>query len=109
MYSENSCNDEDMTPMDLTMIVEYKVSSFLYLHNNFCYNSHGSTCTCQSLIVGTNVKLNFRFVCRPIVNHCEGHNSVVWSAIEVHELLIDKLSNRSSSISMSHLNEKLPR
>ena len=67
-------DNEDMKPMDMTMIVKYKVSSFLYLHNNFCYNSLGSTCTCQSLIVGTNVKLNFRFVCRPIVNHCEGHN-----------------------------------
>ena len=40
------------------------------------------------LIVGTNVKLNFRFVGRPIVNHCEGHNSVIRSAIEVHELLL---------------------
>ena len=58
--------------MDMTMIVKYKVSSFLYLHNDFWYNSLGSTCTCQSLIVGTNVKLNFQFVDRPIVNHCEG-------------------------------------
>ena len=85
--------------MDMTMIVKYKVSSFLYLHNVFWYNSLGSTCTRQSLIVGTNVKLNFRFVGRPIVNHCEGHNSVIRSAIEVHELLMenlfDKFSNRS--------------
>ena len=65
---------EDMTPMDMTMIVQYKVSSFLYLHNDFWYNSLGSTCTCQSLIVDTNVKLNFWFVGRLIVNHCEHHN-----------------------------------
>ena len=39
-------DDEDMTPIDLTMIVKYKVSSFLYLHNDFWYNSLGSTCTC---------------------------------------------------------------
>jgi len=98
--------DEDMTPMDMTMIVKYKVSSFLYLHNDFWYNSLGSTCTCQSLIVGPNVKLNFRLVDRPIVNHCEGHNSVIRSAIEVHELLMerlfDKLSNRSGPTSISH-------
>ena len=91
--------------MDMTMIVKYKVSSFLYLHNDFWYNSLGSTCTCQSLIVGTNVKLNFRFAGRPIVNHCEGHNSVIRSAIEVHELLMeslfDKLSNRSGPTSIS--------
>ena len=72
--------------MDMTMIVKYKVSSFLYLHNVFWYNSLGSTCTCQYLIVGTNVKLNFRFVGRLTVNHCDGHNSVIRSAIEVHEL-----------------------
>ena len=72
--------------MDMIMIVKYKVSSFLYLHNDFLYNSLGSTCICQYLIVGTNVKLNFRFVGRLTVNHCEGHNSVIRSAIEVHEL-----------------------
>ena len=77
-----------MKPMDMTMIVQYKVSSFLYLHNDFWYNSLGSTCTCQFLIVGTNVKLNIRFVGRSTVYHCEGHNSVVWSVIEVHELLM---------------------
>ena len=80
-----------MTPMDMTMIVKYKVSSFLYLHNDFWYNSLGSTCTYQSLIVGPNVKLNFRFAGRPIVNHCEGHNSVIRSVIEVHELLMESL------------------
>ena len=92
--------------MDMTMIVKYKVSSFLYLHNDFWYNSLGSTCTCQSLIVDTNVKLNFWFVYRLIVNHCEHHNSVIWSVIEVHELLMerlfDKLSNRSGPTSISH-------
>ena len=98
--------DEDMTPMDMTMIVKYKVSSFLYLHNNFGYNLLGSTCTCQSLIVGTNVKLNFRFVCRLIVNHSERHNLVIRSAIEVHELLMeslfDKISNKYGPTSISH-------
>ena len=97
--------DEDMKPMDTTMIVKHKVSSFQYLHNDFWYNSLGSTCTCQYLIVGTNVKLNFRFVGRLTVNHCEGHNSVIRSAIEVHELLMeslfDKLSNRSGPTSIS--------
>ena len=72
------------------MIVKYKVSSLLYLHNDFWYNLLGPTCTCQSLIVGPNVKLNFRFASRPIVNHCEGHNSVIRSAIEVHELLMER-------------------
>ena len=75
--------------MNMTMIVKYKVSSFLYLHNNFWYNSLGSTCTCQFLIVDTNVKLNFWFVGRLIVNHCKHHNSVIRSAIEVHELLME--------------------
>ena len=74
-------DDEDMTPSDT--IIDYKVSSLLPLHNDLWYNSLGSTCTCHYLIVGTNVKLNFRFVGRPIVNHCEGHNSVIQSAIEV--------------------------
>ena len=46
-------DDEDMTPMDMTMIVKYKVSLFLYLHNNFWYNSLDSTCTCLYLIEGT--------------------------------------------------------
>ena len=77
-----------MKPKDTNMIVKYKVSSLLYLHNDFWYNLLGPTCTCQSLIVGPNVKLNFRFAGRPIVNHCEGHNSVIRSAIEVHELLM---------------------
>ena len=81
---EGEDDDEDMTPMNMTIIVKYKVSSFLYLHNNFWYNSLGSTCTCQSLIVGTNGKLNFWFVGRMIVNHCEHHNLVIRSAIEVH-------------------------
>ena len=94
-----------MTPMDMIMIVKYKVSSFLYLYNDFWYNSLGSTCTCQSLIVGTNIKLNFWFVGRLIVNHCEHHNSVIRSAIEVHELLMeslfDKISNRSGPTSIS--------
>jgi hypothetical protein len=45
--------DEDMTPSDTTIV--YKISSFLYLHSDFWYNSFGSTCTCRYLNVGTNV------------------------------------------------------
>ena len=86
-----------MTFLDTT--IAYKVSLLLLFHSDFWHNSLGSTCTCHYLIVGTNVKLNFRFVGRPRVNHCEGHNSVIRSAIEVHELLMerlfDKLLNRS--------------
>ena len=74
-------DDEDMTPSDTT--IDYKVNSLLPLHCDLWYNSLGSTCTCHYLIVGTNVKLNFQFVGRPIVNHCEGHNSIIQSAIEV--------------------------
>ena len=96
-WLNNSGSDEDMTPSD--MIIDYKVSSLLPLHNDLWYNSLGSTCTCHYLIVGTNVKLNFRFVGRPIVNHCEGHNSVIRSAIEVHELLIESLFDKLSNIS----------
>jgi len=102
-WLNNSGSDEDMTPSDT--IIDYKVSSLLPLHNDLWYNSLGSTCTCHYLIVGTNVKLNFRFVGRPIVNRCEGHNSVIRSAIEVHELfmerLFDNLSNRSGPTSIS--------
>ena len=91
--------------MDRTMIVKHKVSSFLYLHNDFGYKSLGSTCTCQSLIVDTDIKLNFRFVGRLIVDHCEHHNLVIRSAIEVHELLMerlfDKISNKSGPTSIS--------
>ena len=103
-------DDEDMTPSDTTIV--YKVSSFLHLHSDFWYNSLGSTCTCHYLIVGSNVfhngsssKLNFRFVGSPTVPHWEGHNSSIRSAIEVNEHLMeslfDKLSNRSSPISIS--------
>ena len=92
-----------MTPSDTT--IDYMVNSLLPLHCDLWYNSLGSTCTCHYLIVGTNVKLNFQFVGRPIVNHCGGHNSVIRSAIEVHELLMeilfDNLSNRSGSILVS--------
>jgi hypothetical protein len=99
-----------MTSSDTTIV--YKVSSFLYLHSNFWYNSLGSTCTYCYLNVGTNVsqrasssKLNFRFVGSLTVLHWEGHNSSIRSAIEVNEHLMeslfDKLSNRSSLISIS--------
>ena len=46
-------DDDDMTPSDTTII--YKVSSFLYLHSAFWYNSLVSTCTCRYLNVGTNM------------------------------------------------------
>ena len=96
-------DDEDMTPSD--MIIDYKVRSLLPLHSDLWYNSLGSTFTWHYLIVGTNVKLNFRFVGKPIVNYCEGYNSVIRSAIEVHELLMeslfDKHSNKSSPTSIS--------
>jgi hypothetical protein len=49
--------------------------------------------------------IHFWFVGSLIVLHCEGHKSFVRSAIEVHEHLMerlfDKLSNRSSSTSIS--------
>ena len=51
-------------------------------------------------------KLNFRFIGSPTVSHWEGHNSSIWSVIEVNEHLMeslfDRLSNRSSLISISH-------
>jgi hypothetical protein len=98
-----------MTPTDTT--IDYKVRSFLHLHSNFGYNLLGSICTYRYLNVGANVsqsaspsKLNFRFVGSPIVLHREGHNSSIRSAIEVNEHLMerlfDKLSNRSSPISI---------
>ncbi len=45
-----------MTPTDMPMKVKDKVSSFLHLHSDFCYNSLGSTCTCFYLIEGMIVK-----------------------------------------------------
>ena len=51
-------------------------------------------------------KLNFRYVGSLIVLYWEGHNSSIRNEIEVNEHLIeslfDKLSNRSSSTSISH-------
>ena len=59
-------DDEDMTPLDMT--IDYLVSSFRYLHSNFWYNSLGSICTCLYLIENTIVfqsasssKSNIRF------------------------------------------------
>jgi hypothetical protein len=100
-----------MSPLDTN--IDYKVSSFLHLHNDFWYNSLGSTCTCHYLNVGTNVsqcasssKLNHRFIDNPTVLHWEGHNSSIRSVIEVNENLMeslfDKVSNRSGPISISH-------
>jgi len=94
--------DKDMTPLDMT--IDYKVSSFLHLYNDFWYNSVGSTCTCHYLLVGANVsqsvrssKLNFHFASGLTALHWEGHNSFVQSEFEVHahlmENLFDKLSN----------------
>ena len=104
-------DDEDMTPSDMT--INYKVSSFLYFHSDFWNNSLGFIYTCHYLNVGTNMsqrasssKLNFRFIGSSIVLHWEGHNSAIWSAIEVNEHLMeslfDKISNRSGLISISH-------
>ena len=91
--------NEDITPSDTT--IDYKVSSFLYLHSDFWYNSLGSTCTCHYLIVGTNVsqsaspsKLNFRVIGSLTILNWEGHNSFIQSEFEVHEHFMDKLSNR---------------
>jgi hypothetical protein len=77
-------------------IFGYKVSSFLHLHNDFWYNSLGSIDPCHYLIVGANVfqsasssKLNIQVVGSPTMLHCEGHNSFMWSAIEVHEDLME--------------------
>ena len=62
--------DEDMTPLDTD--IDYKVSLFLYLHNDFLYNLLGSTCTCLYFIEGTilfqsasSSKSNIRFVGSP--------------------------------------------
>jgi len=86
-------NDEDMTPSDIT--IDYKVSSFIYLHNYFWYNSLGSTCSCHYLIVDLNMsqtaslsKLNFRYVGSPIVLYWEDHKSSIWNEIEVNEHLM---------------------
>jgi hypothetical protein len=46
-------------------------------------------------------KLNFWFVGSLAVLHCEGHNSSIQSAIEVNEYLMDNLSNRYGSTSIS--------
>jgi len=82
-----------MTPLDIT--IDYEVSSFIYLYNDFWYNSLGSTCTCHYLIVDSNMpqsagssKLNFRYVSSPIVLYWEGHNLSIWSEIKVNELTI---------------------
>jgi hypothetical protein len=99
-----------MTPLDMT--IDYNVSSFLYLHSDFWYNSLDSTCIYHYLLVGTNVsqilspsKLNFQFIGGPIILHWEGHNSFIWSVIEVNEHLMeslfDNLSNRSGPTSIS--------
>ena len=34
-----------MTPSDTK--IDYELSTFLHLHNDFLYNSHGSTCACH--------------------------------------------------------------
>jgi hypothetical protein len=82
------------------------------LHSDFWYNSLDSTCTSHYLLEGTNVfqsvspsKLNFQFIGGPTILHWKGHNSSIWSAIEVNEHLIeslfDKISNRSGPTSIS--------
>ena len=59
-----------MTPLDTN--IDYKVSLFLHLYNDFLYNSLGSTCICPYMIKGTIVfqsaslsKSNIRFVGSP--------------------------------------------
>ena len=94
------------------MTIDFKVSSFLHLYSDFCYNSLSSTCTCHYLLVATNVyqsvspsKLNFHFIGGPTILNWKGHNSFIQSTIEVNEHLIeslfDKISNRSSPTSIS--------
>jgi hypothetical protein len=103
-------DDEDMTPLHMT--IDYKVSSFLYLHSDFWYNLLGSTCTYYYLLVGTFVSqsagpsnLNFQFIVGPIILHWKDHNSFIQSEFEVHEHLMeswfDKLSNRSSHLNIT--------
>ena len=98
-------------PSDMT--TNYKMSSFIYLDNDFWCNSLDSICTCNYLIVDSNMsqtaspsKLNFRYVDSPIVLYWEGHNSSIRNEIEVNEhlteSLFDKLSNRSGHTSISH-------
>jgi hypothetical protein len=98
-------DDEDMTASDIT--THYKMSSFIYLYNDFWYSSLGSTCTCHYLIIDSNMsqtaspsKLNFRYIDSPIMLYWEGHNSSIRNEIEANEHLMeslfDKLSNRSS-------------
>ena len=89
-------DDEDMTPSDMT--IDYKVSSFLYLHSDFWFNSLGSTCTCHYLLAGTNVsqsaspsKLNFQVIGSPTILHWEGHNSFIRSEFEVHKHFMERL------------------
>jgi len=109
--SQEGEDDEDMTPLDMT-IDNYKLSSFIYLHNNFWYDSLGSTCICHYLLVDMNVSQsarssmpNFQFASGPISLYWEGQNSFVQSDFEVHtyfmKILFDKLSNGSSLTSIS--------
>jgi hypothetical protein len=116
--------DEDITPSDT--IIDYKVSSFLYLHNDktknwlipnisfsnvlrnnddddrewICHEKDQSQSTIPS-------KLNFQFVGGPIVLHWEDHNSFIWNGFEAHEhlmeILFDKLLNGCGLTSRTRL------
>ena len=110
--------DEDMTPMGTPVKVKDKVSSFLCLYNDKTKNLLLPNISISNMLrndgdddsvwicheqdrfwSASSSKSNIRFVGRPIVLHCEGHNSSIRSAIEVNEHLMerlfDKLSNRS--------------
>jgi len=86
-----------MTPLDIT--IDYMVSSFIYLYNDFWYNSLDLICTCHYLIVDSNMsqsaspsKLNFWYVGSPIVLYWEGHNLSILSKIKVNEHLMDQMN-----------------
>jgi len=110
--------DEDMTPMDTPMKVKDKVSSFLCLYNDKTKNLLLPNIRISNVLrndsdddrvwicheqdrswSASSSKSNIQFVDIPTVLHCEGHNSSIWSVIEVNEHLMerlfDKISNRS--------------
>jgi hypothetical protein len=99
-----------MAPSDMT--TNYKMSSFIYLYNDFLVQFTWFHMSCHYLIVDSNVsncksiKVELSYVDNPIVLYWEGHNSFIWNEIEVNEHLMeslfDKLSNRSGPTSISH-------
>ena len=104
--------------MDTPMNVEDRVSLFLYLYNDKTKNLLLPNIRISNVLrndsdddrvwicheqdrswSASSSKSNIQFVDIPTVLHCEGHNSSIWSVIEVNEhlmeILFDKLSNRS--------------